>query len=64
MTINNLRHYIMKDTYTSKGLFTRIKDAISNEDYSLASNLLNELEDNMKRLRDLYSDYTKNLLDI
>ena len=64
MTINNLRHYIMKDTYTSKGLFTRIKDAISNEDYSLASNLLNELEDTMKKLRDLYSDYTKNLLDI
>lgn len=64
MTINNLRHYIMKDTYTSKGLFTRIKDAISNEDYSLASNLLNELEDNMKKLRDLYSNYTKNLLDI
>ena len=54
----------MKDTYTSKGLFTRIKDAISNEDYSLASNLLNELEDNMKKLRDLYSNYTKNLLDI
>lgn len=64
MTINNLRHYIMKDTYTSKGLFTRIKDAISNEDYSLASDLLNELEDTMKKLRDLYSDYTKNLLDI
>ena len=64
MTINNLRHYIMKDTYTSKGLFTRIKDAISIEDYSLASNLLLELEDNMKKLRDLYSDYIKNLLDI
>ena len=54
----------MKDTYTSKGLFTRIKDAISVEDYSLASNLLNELEDSMKKLRDFYSNYTKNLLDI
>lgn len=64
MTINNLRHYIMKDTYTSKGLFTRIKDAISVENYSLASTLLLELEYNMKKLRNLYSNYTKNLLDI
>ena len=64
MTINNLRHYIMKDTYTTKSLFTRTKEAISNKDYALASNLLLELEDNMKKLRDLYSNYTKNLLDI
>ena len=51
--INNLRHYIMKDTYTEKGLFTRIKNAIAIEDYSLASNLLLELEDKMKKLRNL-----------
>ena len=54
----------MKDTYTDKGLFTRIKDAIAVKDYSLASSLLLELEDSMKKLRDLYSNYTKNLLDI
>ena len=64
MTINNLRHYIMKDTYTTKSLFTRTKEAISNKDYALASNLLLELEDSMKKLRELYSNYTKNLLDI
>ena len=64
MKINDLRHYIMKDSYTSKSLFTRIKDAISVENYSLASDLLLELEDNMKKLRDLYDNYTKNLLDI
>lgn len=64
MTINNLRHYIMKDTYTTKSLFTRTKEAISNKDYALASNLLLELEDSMKNLRELYSNYTKNLLDI
>ena len=63
-SINNLRHYIMKDTFTSKSLFTRIKDAIETKDYSLASNLLLELEDNMSNLRKLYSNYTKNLLDI
>lgn len=64
MTINNLRHYIMKDTYTTKSLFTHTKEAISNKDYALASNLLLELEDSMKKLRELYSNYTKNLLDI
>ena len=62
--INNLRHYVMKDTFTSKSLFTRIKDAIELKDYSLASNLLLELEDTMSKLRSLYSNYTKNLLDI
>ena len=64
MTIDNLRHYIMKDTYTTKSLFTRIKLALSNEDYALASDLSLELEDKMSELRNLYTNYTKNLLDI
>ena len=62
--INNIRHYVMKDTFTSKSLFTRIKDAIELKDYSLASNLLLELEDTMSKLRSFYYNYTKNLLDI
>ncbi|MBQ6820192.1 MAG: glutamine synthetase [Clostridium sp.] len=64
MAINNLRHYIMKDSYTSKGLFTRIKNSIFEKNYALTSSLLIELEAKMKTLRDLYSNYTKNLLDI
>lgn len=62
--INNIRHYVMKDTFTTKSLFTRIKDAMESKDYSLASNLLLELEDTMSKLRVHYSNYTKNLLDI
>ena len=62
--INNIRHYVMKDTFTSKSLFTRIKDAIELKDYLLASNLLLELEDTMSKLRNFYYNYTKNLLDI
>ena len=54
----------MKDTYTTKSLFTRIKLALSNEDYALASDLSLELEDKMSELRNLYTNYTKNLLDI
>ena len=56
--------YIMKDTYTTKGLFTRIKIAFINKDYETASELYIELEDKMKLLRSLYSSYKKNLLDI
>ena len=64
MEINNLRHYIMKDSYTNKSLFTRIKNALAEKDYSLASNLFIELEEKMIYLRNIYYNYTKNLLDI
>ncbi|MDY4077721.1 MAG: glutamine synthetase [Clostridium sp.] len=64
MKINDLRHYIMKDTYTSKGLFTKIKEAFENKNYSEASKYYLELEEKMETLRELYSSYKKNLLDI
>lgn len=64
MKLNNLRHYVMKDTYTSKSLFTKIRDAFKNEDYADASRLYLELEDKMTQLRELYSAYRRNLLDI
>ena len=54
----------MKDSYTSKSLFTRIKSAFIDEDYSSASKLYLELESKMEELRNLYSSYKKNLLDI
>lgn len=64
MAINNLRYYIMKDTYTDKSLFTRIKEAIENKNYGLVSMLQLELDAKMKELRDIYANYKKNLLDI
>lgn len=64
MAINNLRYYIMKDTYTQKGLFSRIKDAADAKKYEEVSTLQKELEDKMKELRDIYANYKKNLLDI
>ena len=54
----------MKDTYTTISLFTRLKDAFSNEDYALASNLYIEVESKMAELRELYSSYSKNILDL
>lgn len=64
MKINDLRHYLMKDTYTEKSLATRLKEAFNNEDYAEASRLTIELDDKMDTLRNLYSTYQKNLLDI
>ncbi|MBK1811738.1 glutamine synthetase [Clostridium sp. YIM B02505] len=64
MAINDLRHYIMKDSYTNKSLFTKIKEAIVADDLETASNLQIELDDKMSLLRYLYSSYKKNLLDI
>jgi glutamine synthetase len=63
-TINELRIYLMKDSYNTKSLFTRIKEASISEDYKKLSELQIELDLKMKVLRDIYSTYKKNLLDI
>ncbi|PRR77900.1 Glutamine synthetase 1 [Clostridium liquoris] len=64
MSINELRYYIMKDSYTNKSLFTKIKEAADNKNYEELSNLQLELDSKMHKLRNLYSSYKKNLLDI
>lgn len=62
--LNKLRHYLMKDTSNSKSLFSRLREAFNNSDYKLASELYLEIEDKMCELRELYSEYEKNLLDL
>ena len=62
--INALRHNLLKDTFTTKSLFTRTKEAFNNNDFELASKLYLEIEDSMDKLRKLYSIYKKNLLDL
>lgn len=64
MSINELRHYLMKDTYTKKSLFTRIKEATDAGELKEVSALQVELDSKIKDLRELYSSYKKNLLDI
>lgn len=64
MKIDRLRKEIMKDTYTEKSYFTKIREALNSKNYSLASDLYLELEDKMSQLRAIYSEYTRNLLDI
>ena len=64
MAINELRIYIMKDSYNNKSLFTKIKESIDRKNYEELSNLQLELDEKMNTLRHLYSNYKKNLLDI
>jgi glutamine synthetase len=62
--INDLRHYLMKDTYTKTSLFTKIKEASKAENYVVLSALQVELDSQMELLRLYYNNYKKNLLDI
>ena len=62
--VQDLRLYIMKDTTSTKSLFTRLKNALESKNLELASNLYLELEDKMEELRAAYSSYRKNLLDL
>ena len=64
MKISELRQYLMKDTYSTKSLFARIKDASETKDYKLVSKLQIELDKKINELRSIYSSYKKNLLDI
>ncbi|MGL5635118.1 MAG: glutamine synthetase [Sarcina sp.] len=62
--VNNLRLKIMKDSHSTKSLFTKLKLAIEVENLELLSELQKELQADMKLLRETYSNYTRNLLDI
>ena len=62
--INDLRYYLMKDSYSNKSLFTRIKLASEAENYEEVSKLQVEAEEKIGELKNLYSSYKKNLLDI
>ena len=59
--ISELKIKIMKDTLTSKCSFTKIIEAIENEDYESVSNLQIELSNDKKILQSLYVNYSKNI---
>ncbi|MHB1391815.1 MAG: type I glutamate--ammonia ligase [Clostridia bacterium] len=62
--VDQLRHYLMKDTYNSKSLFTRIREAAREKNYDLVSQLQQEMAAKMNELKEVYIDYKKNLIDI
>ena len=45
------------------GLIGDIKKAIKDENFKLASDLSIELEEKIEKLRKMYYEYTKNILD-
>lgn len=62
--VNELRYYLMKDSYSRKSLFTRTREAIENNDFNTVSELQIEMDAKMLELREVYLDYRRNLLDI
>ncbi|MBU3214866.1 glutamine synthetase [Clostridium estertheticum] len=62
--VNDLRHSLMKDTYSKTSLFTEINEASRVENYKELSRLQIQLDAQIEELRFCYSNYKKNLLDI
>ncbi|SCY65513.1 type I glutamate--ammonia ligase [Alkaliphilus peptidifermentans] len=60
--INALRNTLMKDSLTSKSLFTRIREAIEEGNYDIASNLQVEMAEKISQLKTAYIIYRRNLL--
>jgi len=60
--VQELRVYLLKDSYSTKSLFTRIKEASDANNFQEVSNLQVEMDEKIAKLRDLYSIYSKNLL--
>src|SRR5690606_25728243 len=59
--IHDLRCRLLKDRSDYTSLFTQLRKAIAIRNYSLASRLQLEIEAEMKRLKQLYAEYKKNL---
>ncbi len=62
--IDQLRHYLMKDTYNYKSLFTRIRETAKAEDYAALSVLQLEMAEKISELKEVYNEYKKNIIDI
>ena len=61
--IEELRLYLAKDTIQQKSLLTRLRMALIEKEYSLASNLQQELAEALKELKNVYEQqYCRNLI--
>lgn len=64
MRIKDLRIELLKDSFSQKSIFTKIREAIEREDYKTVSDLQKEAYVKIDELRKLYIEYKRNLLDI
>jgi glutamine synthetase len=53
----------MKDSMSSKSLFTRIRESINEVDFETASSLQQEMNQKISEMRELYSSYKRNLFE-
>lgn len=60
--IHNLRLSLMKDSLANKSLFTRIIQNIHDKNYAKVSDLQVEMHEEIKKLKELYHVYKRNLL--
>ena len=59
--VHDLRCQLLKDRPDYTSLFTQLRQAIAVRNYSLASRLQLEIDAQMKKLKQLYNEYKKNL---
>lgn len=60
--IKSLKTFLMKDSLTTKSLFTRIREALDKEDFQTASDLQIKMNETMTLLTKHYLDYKRNLI--
>ena len=61
--IQALRVYLAKDTLAQKSLFTRIREALADGDYAMASELQVEMAAKVEELKSLYIAYEQNIIE-
>ena len=59
--IQELRIYLGQERISKKSLLTRIKNALDEGDYQLASDLQKEMQVKIEKLTETYVQYKKNL---
>lgn len=62
--VNSIRNYLMKDSVDEKSVFNRIKIALQEEDYDLASSLQREMTSSITELKQNYITYRRNLFEM
>ena len=60
--IKEVREYLAKDSIDKKSLFTRLSNALTNDDFATASKLQVETYDKVEELKTLYDEYSKNII--
>lgn len=60
--VQTLKEYLMKDSYDNLSLFSKLKNAIKNNNLEDVSNLQLELDEKMIILRKLYNKYKQNII--